>query len=232
MPPNISNITAAVDLGPEQSQSQFRTPSMMHTALESAFESNRPSIPRSTNESSASRSFGRNRTAESPTAASYSSTSASSLRIYTPEMKKNSRGKAAAGKGKAAGKKKASNLRRSVPRLSKQEDRLISHPDLSQRAAKRRKNRESDGKRSRATNWTQDREEGGPSSKEVLIEWLKLKGNYDRYRQPPGGLRKIDIAGQAAQYLSEHGPRFRYTALETKRKMSHLVFLSSGTISD
>lgn len=40
------------------------------------------------------------------------------------------------------------------------------------------------------------------SSEEVWIEWLKIEGNYDRYRQPPSGLRKIDIAGQAAQYLS------------------------------
>lgn len=67
---------------------------------------------------------------------------------------------------------------------------------------------------------------------EVLIEWLKIEGNYDRYRQPPSGLRKIDIAGHAAEYLSEHGPRSHYTALEAKRKMSHLVILSSSIISD
>lgn len=40
------------------------------------------------------------------------------------------------------------------------------------------------------------------SSEEVWIEKLKIEGNYDRYRQPPSGLRNIDIAGQAAQYLS------------------------------
>ncbi|KAE8537935.1 hypothetical protein D1P53_005998 [Cryptococcus gattii VGV] len=225
MPPETSNIPVAVGLGSEESQSQHQAPPMMHTAAESAPVLKLPSVPRSTNEHSDSRSFGRDRTADSPTTASYSSTSATSLCIYTPKTKENSRGKATAGKGKAAGQKRASNLRKSVPRLSRQEDRL--HPDLSQRAAKRRKKRVSDGKHSRAINWAQDREVDGPSSEEVLIEWLKIEGNYDRYRQPPSGLRKIDIAGQAAEYLSEHGPRSRYTALETKIKMSHLVIFSS-----
>ncbi|KIR55277.1 hypothetical protein I315_01863 [Cryptococcus gattii Ru294] len=157
MPPETSNITEAIDLGSEESQ-----------------------------------------TAASLTAASCSSTPATLLYIYTPKTKENSRGKAAGGKAKATGKKKASNLRQSVPRLSRQEDR--SHPNLSQRAVKRRKQREIEGKGSRATNWTQDREEGGPSSQEVMVEWLKMNGNYDRYRQPPNGLRKIDIARRAAQY--------------------------------
>ncbi|KIR55630.1 hypothetical protein I315_01505 [Cryptococcus gattii Ru294] len=197
MPPNISNITAAVDLGPEQSQSQFRTCSMMHTAPESASESKRPSVPRSTNESSASRSFGRDRIAESPTAASYSSTQQRA-------------------KERRQARRKPLNLRKSVPRLSRQEDRL--HPDLSQRAAKRRKKRESDGKHPWAINWAQDREIGGPSREEVLIEWLKIEGNYARYQKPPSGLRKIDIAGQAAQYLSEHGPRSRYNSRGNQAK--------------
>ncbi|KIR77160.1 hypothetical protein I305_01001 [Cryptococcus gattii E566] len=203
MPPNISNITAAVDLGPEQSQSQFRTCSMMHTAPESASESKCPSVPRSTNESSASRSFGRDRIAEPPTAASYSSTSASSLCIYTPKTKENSRGKATAGKGKAAGQKKASNLRKSVPRLSRQEDRL--HPDLSQRAAKRRKKRESDGKHPWAINWAQDREIGGPSSEEVLIEWLKIEGNYARYQKPPKHTDDVAFGGEDEKDSEDDG---------------------------
>lgn len=56
------------------------------------------------------------------------------------------------------------------------------------------------------------------------------RGNYDHYRQPPGGLKKIDIARKAAQYLSEHCPRSRYTAQEAKGKMNQLVILSSGII--
>ncbi|KIR67384.1 hypothetical protein I314_02604 [Cryptococcus bacillisporus CA1873] len=204
MPPEISSIPVAIDLGSEESQSQHPAPPMMHTAAESAPVFKFPSVPRSTNEPSASRSFGRDRTADSPTTASYSSASATSLCIIPQKRRK---------------------VPESVPRLLRQEDRL--HPDLSQRAAKRRKKRESDGKYSRAINWAQDREVGGPSSEEVLIGWLKIEGNYDRYRQPPSGLRKIDIGGQAAQYLSENGPRTRYTALETKRKISHLVIFSS-----
>ncbi|XAO23944.1 hypothetical protein I312_102731 [Cryptococcus bacillisporus CA1280] len=203
MPPEISSIPVTIDLGSEESQSQHPAPPMMHTAAESAPVFKFPSVPRSTNEPSASRSFGRDRTADSPTTASYSSTPATSLCIYTPKTKESSRGKATAGKGKAAGQKKASNL----------------PPGSLSRAAKRRKKRESDGKYSRAINWAQDREVGGPSREDALIEWLKIEGNYDRYRQPPSGLRKIDIGGQAAQYLSENGPRTRYTALETKRKI-------------